>query len=84
MIVIVIIMIIVLFLYMIVMMMMIITCDAWTTFWDTWEVNSFFFNNNCYSHSELRDSSYVIRSLTTLDSPCMSSLVWHPGEKALM
>ena len=35
MIVIVIIMIMVLFLYMIVMMMMIITCDAWTAFWDT-------------------------------------------------
>ena len=35
----------------------------------------FFLNNNRYSHSELRDSSYVIRSLTTLDSPCMSSLV---------
>ena len=43
MIVIVIIMIIVLFLCMIVMMMMIITCDAWTAFWDTWEVNAFFF-----------------------------------------
>ena len=42
MIVIVIIMIIVLFLCMIVMMMMIITCDAWTAFWDTWEVNAFF------------------------------------------
>ena len=43
MIVIVIIMIMVLFLYVIVMMMMmIITCDAWTAFWDTWEVNAFF------------------------------------------